>query len=379
MIAQHTKKPLFYMLAVLLGGCVPVMSLYPLYTARDVVFEEKLLGTWLQDNGETTWEFQRIDKPENAYKLFFSDNEGRKGSFVAHLVKLQNRLFLDVYPSELPWEPEDPNKVDWLYNSLFLIPAHTFIKVESVEPQLRMRLTVESELKKLLEEDPNAIEHTFVEDRLVLTASTKEIQAFVLKYADDERVFGGETVLNRKKPTRANAPKRIEPRASRPKEPERASDRRLEDIITSRKTWNVAFTSWFGRRAPDFAIRDITGARHRLSDYRGRDVLVVFWATWCPACNMEIPHLIELRKMFAERELVILAISNEPSKRLKQFVAAKNINYAVASRGGGTLRAPFASVTSIPTTFFIDRKGAVKLAAEGLVSLEEAKAIMQVK
>ena len=198
---MNTRKLLFYLLAALLGGCVPVMSLHPLFTKEHIVFEEKLLGTWTDDpnSPEATWEFKRIDEPEKAYKLIFSDDKDKKGLFVAHLVKLDDRLFLDAYPAELPCEPEDSNKTDWSYNSLFLIPAHTFIKVESIEPQLKIRLTLESKMEELLKEDPDAVKHTSVGDRLVLTASTKELQGFVLKYADDDRVFTGEIVLNRKK------------------------------------------------------------------------------------------------------------------------------------------------------------------------------------
>jgi peroxiredoxin len=158
---------------------------------------------------------------------------------------------------------------------------------------------------------------------------------------------------------------------------ERVSGMSLDDIVKSRKTWNAAFTTWLGKAAPDLAVKDIEGTEHRLSDYYGRDVLVVFWATWCPACNMEIPHLIELRKMLGEDKLMILAISNETAEHLEQFVAAKGINYAVVPLGSSALPGPFSNVTSIPTTFFIDRNGTIKLAAEGLVSLEEAKAILQ--
>jgi len=209
---MKVKKILFYLLAVLLGGCLPVMSLHSLYTEENVVFEEKLLGIWVDDpnSPETIWEFKRIDEPENAYKLIFSDNKDRKGSFVAHLVKLQNRLFLDVYPGELPWEPDDPNEVKWLYNSFFLIPAHTFIRIDSIEPQLRMRL-INDEMADLLKEDPNAVEHTSIEDRLILTASTKELQAFVLKYAGDRRLFSNEVILNRRENKKPNTPKAIEP------------------------------------------------------------------------------------------------------------------------------------------------------------------------
>jgi hypothetical protein len=210
---MKVKKLLFYLLAALLGGCVPVMSLHSLYTKENVVFEEKLLGTWVDDpnSPEAIWKFNRIEEPENAYRLVFSDKDGQKGSFVAYLVKLENRLFLDVYPSELPWEPEDPNKVKWLYNTFFLIPAHTFIKIDSIEPQLKMRLTNHDEMAKLLKEDPNAVKHTSIEGRVVLTASTKELQAFILKYVDDERVFTNEVVLNRRETEKTNTLKAIEP------------------------------------------------------------------------------------------------------------------------------------------------------------------------
>ena len=188
------------MLSVIAGGCVPVLSLHPLYTEKDVVMAKKLYGTWVDDSNDskTTWEFKEIDEPKNAYNLIFTDEDGKKGSFVAHLVKLQDKLFLDIFPSELPWESEDPNRMDWPYNSLFLIPAHTFLKVDSIEPQLKLRLTLESKMEELIMENPNVVEHTSVGDRLVLTGPTEKLQEFVLKYADDERVFTDQVTLNRK-------------------------------------------------------------------------------------------------------------------------------------------------------------------------------------
>jgi len=197
---MNTKKLFCYIFAVLLGGCVPVLSLQPLYTEDDIVTEKKLLGVWVDDpnSPDTTWEFSSIEEPNNAYKLIFSDEEGKKGSFVARVVKLQSRLFLDVYPSELPWGAADPNKMDWPYNSFFLVPAHTFLRMDSVEPQLKMCLMLESKVKELLTENPDIVKHASVGDRLVLTAPTKELQAFILKYADNERVFTDEVTLVRK-------------------------------------------------------------------------------------------------------------------------------------------------------------------------------------
>jgi len=211
---MKVKKLLFYLLAGLLGGCIPVISLHPLFTEEDLVFEEKLLGTWIDDpnSPKSTWEFKRIvdsskkewefdlpKKPEKAYKLILLDNkEGTKGSFFAHVVKLKDRLFLDVFPSRFPCAQLDP-KQDWAFNMFFLIPGHSFAIIDSIEPQLKIRWTTQNEMEKLFKEESKAIKHELVENRIILTASTKKLQAFVLKYADDKRVFPAKAVLTRKK------------------------------------------------------------------------------------------------------------------------------------------------------------------------------------
>jgi peroxiredoxin len=151
----------------------------------------------------------------------------------------------------------------------------------------------------------------------------------------------------------------------------------LEDIIKSAQSWNAAFKSWYGKAVPDFTVTDINGRQHSLSDYQGRNVLVVFWATWCPACKKEIPHLIELRKEITEDELAIIAISNEKPGRLKDFADSRKINYTIASIGNSALPSPFADVSAIPTTFFVDKNGKIKLAAMGLVTLKESIAILE--
>jgi hypothetical protein len=197
---MNTRKLLFYLLAGLMGGCVPVISLHPLYTKENVVFDKKLLGTWVDDPNEpdSTWRFESVNNKSKAYRLVFADDEGLQGSFTVHLLKLKEQLFLDVYPSEVPWEMDDPNESQWPYNSMFLLPTHTFLKVDSVGSKLKMRLMLDSQLEKLLEEKPDAIAHVVIEGRPVLTASTKNLQAFALEYADTDKLFTEEVVLNRK-------------------------------------------------------------------------------------------------------------------------------------------------------------------------------------
>jgi len=152
----------------------------------------------------------------------------------------------------------------------------------------------------------------------------------------------------------------------------------LQNIIKAAKTWDSAFNQWWGKIAPDFSLTDINGNVHRLKDYRGKNVFVVVWTTWCPTCKLEIPHLKELRAAFEEKDLAILSISNESPALLKEFATEQGLTYTVLS-GGSNLEAPFGEVQYIPSGFFIDREGRFKLATTGLVPTTDAKAIIQTK
>ncbi|MHC4912244.1 MAG: peroxiredoxin family protein [Planctomycetota bacterium] len=160
----------------------------------------------------------------------------------------------------------------------------------------------------------------------------------------------------------------------------------LNDIVSAARTWGPAYTSWIGQTAPDFTLTDISGKKHKLSDYRGKDVLLVFWATWCAPCIMEIPHLIELRETTGEDKLAILAISYtsvmppNTIEKIKDFVKQnKKINYTVLPADTADMPAPYNKVNAIPCSFFIDPQGKIKIATEGLISLGEVKAILQAK
>jgi peroxiredoxin len=167
----------------------------------------------------------------------------------------------------------------------------------------------------------------------------------------------------------------VQPTPSNAKEP-----LGLQEIISNRRTWKPVWSDWYGKIAEDFSFQDINAMQHKLSDYRGKNVLVIFWATWCAPCHVEIPHLVELRNTIGEDELEILAISNEHITRLKQFAADKNLNYTViSSRLSSPVPAPFRYVRGIPAGFFIDKEGKIKLATEGLVSLTELLQILRAK
>ena len=194
------KKGLPFLLTIALAGCVPVMSLHPLYDDKTLVFEEKLLGTFVDDD-DATWDFARAEDP-NTYTLTYIKAEEQKvlkGLFVVRIAKLDSRLFLDVYPKEPPWADEaSRRKTKWFYNSVFMIPAHTFIKIEAIEPKLELYFADTDDLKKLLKKNPDAVKHEIVDDSPVLTGSTKMLQSFVIKYANDDQLFTRQSTLTRK-------------------------------------------------------------------------------------------------------------------------------------------------------------------------------------
>jgi len=155
----------------------------------------------------------------------------------------------------------------------------------------------------------------------------------------------------------------------------------LSDIAKAAKTWRPSYTSLYGKPAPDFTLTDVTGKKHKLSDYRGKNVLLVFWTTWCPPCRLEIPHLIELRKTVSEDKLAILAISNEKMALVKRVASEQGMNYTVLLEKDN-MPTPFGvmrifTTTGIPGSFFIDPQGKIKLATSGLISLREVKAILK--
>jgi len=207
------KKVVSCCLAAVVAGCVPVISLHPLFTRETITFDEKLLGTWVEDSNkpQITWEFARLeetaaerlapamrDEVQKCYRVNVLDNEGRKGSFAACLVKLQDGLFLDVLPDKFPSGEQDPDRMKLAYNAFFFMPVHTFIRVSAIGDQLKIRLTDDEGFKKLIEAEPKAVKHDTIDDRPVLTASTAELQAFVTKYADDERLFPSTVTLKKR-------------------------------------------------------------------------------------------------------------------------------------------------------------------------------------
>jgi len=121
--------------------------------------------------------------------------------------------------------------------------------------------------------------------------------------------------------------------------------------------------------APDFSLEDNNGARIRLSEYKGKVVLLNFWATWCPPCKAEIPWFEEFQRTYANQGLVVIGISMDEDgwKVVRPYMQAAKINYRVAI-GDDALAQKFGGVESLPETLLIDREGSVVARHVGIVS-----------
>jgi len=158
----------------------------------------------------------------------------------------------------------------------------------------------------------------------------------------------------------------------------RNREAKLLEIVQQRRTWSPVWTSWYGKVAPDFTFTDITGVTSRLSDYRVKEVIVHYWATWCPACKTQRPDLIKLRGSVDKTDLKIIAISNEGTSLLQRDARSNGINYTLTSIKGRQL-APFGNVNMIPVSFFIDKQGRIKIIAQGAIMLDEMQKILRVE
>lgn len=132
-----------------------------------------------------------------------------------------------------------------------------------------------------------------------------------------------------------------------------------------------------GKRAPEFNLRTVDGKKVSLSDYKGKAVLINFWATWCAPCKIEMPWLVALRSQYAPQGFEILGVNEDdagtPRAKLAKFGQEQGLNYPLLV-GDDSMSRKYGGVEFLPTSYFVGRDGKIVAETAGLVSKSEVEA-----
>ena len=128
-----------------------------------------------------------------------------------------------------------------------------------------------------------------------------------------------------------------------------------------------------GTMAPDFQLKSLDGKTAKLSDYKGKAVLLNFWATWCEPCKIEMPWLVDFNKQYASQGFTVIGVAMDDDadskdwvqKDIKKFADEKQVNYPVLL-GNGKVGDAYGGVNFLPEIFYIDRSGKIVQHAVGL-------------
>ena len=125
---------------------------------------------------------------------------------------------------------------------------------------------------------------------------------------------------------------------------------------------------------PTLALKDLRGRTVRLESFKGKVVLLNFWATWCPPCRAEVPDLVELQAQYADEGLQVVGVTCPPYSRaeIRKFVKRARVTYPILLGTEG-LAAKVAGTEVLPVTLVLDRDGRVRATIEGILTPEEVR------
>jgi len=126
------------------------------------------------------------------------------------------------------------------------------------------------------------------------------------------------------------------------------------------------------RPAPKLELRGVEGRALRLSDYKGKVVLLNFWATWCAPCRAEMPDLVKWQREYKSKGLQVIGVTYPPEElaEVREFIESVRVNYPIAL-GDGQTKAMFDEGETLPVTVIIDKKGMIREVIRGIIFPEE--------
>jgi peroxiredoxin len=171
-----------------------------------------------------------------------------------------------------------------------------------------------------------------------------------------------------------------------------AAEKRLANVsqaeLVEAGDAQAALNPLIGKPAPQFSLEDLGGKKISLADYKGKALLINFWATWCGPCKIETPWLVDLRNQYAAKGFEILGVSTddidrsdtkmfgEEKKEISDFVQKMRMPYPVLIEGD-KLSKPYGGLDAMPTSFFVDRNGKIVAATMGISSKDDIEANIQ--
>ncbi len=146
----------------------------------------------------------------------------------------------------------------------------------------------------------------------------------------------------------------------------------LASACSSFKSVKAAKSEKERQPAPNFSLQDSQGRTVRLADYKGKVILLDFWATWCGPCKIEIPWFIEFQRQYKDRGFSVIGVSMDEGgwEVVRPFVDEMRMNYPVLIGNDDTTSA-YGGVDVLPTTFIIDKQGRIVATHMGLTSRSE--------
>jgi len=187
----RVKASLVVLTCLLIAGCY-VQSLNSIYSKETLTFDSGLIGTWYSEGDDSEmWTFEEVG--DNEYSLIgkFADNEKmQEAYFQAFLCKLGDEVFLDILPKE-------PHTMPDIYQ-MHLVPVHSFLRLHR-EGDILLTESVDYNIfKKVVGQQKANLEYTTLDDRILVTAPTEEIQRFFLQSAVNDSLFQSPDTLHRK-------------------------------------------------------------------------------------------------------------------------------------------------------------------------------------
>jgi len=138
----------------------------------------------------------------------------------------------------------------------------------------------------------------------------------------------------------------------------------LAFVVLCGSAFGAELKPWAGGETPPLALEDLAGRTHRLADYRGKVVLVNFWATWCEPCRTEMPSMDRLRASLAGRLEVLAVNLAEPPAHIEKFSRAIPLGFRLLlDRDSAASKAWGARL--LPASYLVDREGRIRYAAYG--------------